>query len=163
MAILGDLTIGTQAPLLARIWANEDQPRSIDDNGEVDFIIANVEIFSQDRLITDKMEQSIALNLMFFGKWLEHSSVLLDEGGELQGVEFRFQPEESTGLGFEIVGSLSEMFSKYFIFETSETDGVYQTQAHISPGSFGQLVPAGYKGDVLKLWRFTLQPWKDKE
>ena len=158
MAALGDVMVGTRPPLHIRLLADPSKPRSLKENGQVEFVIGDVEIYSGDRQVTGPREQNLAWYLILFGEWQEDGPTALFAEGQLAGVEYEIAPEEDQGMGFEIIGTLSRMFSSYYLQSTSDDSGVNQTLATFTPGKLGELIPEDCKGDALPLWCFVQQP-----
>jgi len=156
MASIGDCSIGTRFPLSLVMHADKSKPRSIGAHGNVQFTISNVEAYCAGQRLTDPEERRIAIYLMFYGKWDYETEPRIVEN-EIELVEHRWVPEVDHEQGFEIVGSLSEMFSTFYKFATQEEGQVRELRLDISPGAWGSLVPEDYKGKALPLWRFTLQ------
>ena len=77
---------------------------------------------------------------------------------KLETVEHYWVPEMDHEQGFEIVGSLSEMFSTFYKFATQDEGQVGKLRLDITPGSWGNLIPEDHKGKMLPLWRFRLRP-----
>lgn len=157
MAILGDMSIGARFPLCLLMHTDKTKPRHIEPDGTATFTVSRVELQCADRVITDPREKQIATYLMFYGRW-HYETELRTTGNEIDAFEHRWVPVEDTGQGFEIVGSLGEMFSAYYKFFTQEEDKVSRLGLDINPGSWGQLIPTDYKSETLPLWRFTLEP-----
>jgi hypothetical protein len=156
MISLGDYSIGTQFPLSIVMHADKTKPRVIEQDGSVSFTISKVEVFCAGQLIADPADRRIATYLMFFGKWAyEVEPRVVDN--QLEAVEHRWVPEADHEQGFEIVGSLSEMFSTFYKFATQDGDQMEKLRLDVAPGSWGTLIPEEYAG-TLPLWRFRLQP-----
>lgn len=159
---LGDLSVGTRFPLRLRLIVDKTKPRAIDENGVASFTIGSVELYCKDFEITQADEQRIATYLMLYGTWREENEVLTD-GTTVDSVEFRLVPLRDNKQGFEIIGSLSEMFSSFYRQAIVQEGQVGQIKVDVSPGSLGQLIPQDYKGDALPLWRFILKPGSGAE
>lgn len=158
MASLGDVNIGTRFPLSMFLRADDSSDRSIDNNGIANFKIGEVEFYSAGQQIEEPQEKEIAFFLMQFGHWeMEEPSAVI-EGGELLGAECICVPPEDSGQGFEIVGSLADMYSEFFSWSTVQENAVVQIDAETVPGYLGNLIPKNYKSEVLPLWRFIQQP-----
>jgi hypothetical protein len=158
MAKLGDMSIGTKFPLAIKVIADKTKPRSVDAQGNVKFTIASVQMLCEHRQITEKQERAIALYLMFYGNWREEAPRLEIADNQPVAVEHRLVPEQDNKQGFEIIGSLSDLFSSFFRQATVEGARIGHLQIDLTPGSLGQLIPDDYKGKVLPLWRFHLEP-----
>jgi hypothetical protein len=157
MASVGDYSIATRFPLSLLMYADTSKPRFVEPDGTGTFTIANVEVYCAGELIVDPVERRIATNLMFYGKWVYEIEPRIVEN-EIVAVEHRWVPEVDHAQGFEIVGSLSEMFSTFYKFATQDEGQMGKLRLDITPGSWGSLIPEGHKGQTLPLWRFTLRP-----
>jgi hypothetical protein len=157
MASLGDYSIGTRFPLSMVMRADKTKPRSLEVDGTGNFTISSVDVCCAGQSITDPLERRIATWLMFYGRWT-YEVQSKTAGGLIEAVEHRWVPEEDTKQGFEIVDSISGMFSTFYKFATSDEDQIGKLRLDVTPGSWGSLIPEGYKGAVLPLWRFKLQP-----
>jgi hypothetical protein len=61
--------------------------------------------------------------------------------------------------GFDFVGELSSLFSKFYNSFTVEQDGRVSGLWRVDePSKLSPLIPVDYKGKQLKLWRFTMEP-----
>ena len=161
LVILGDKSVATKFPLRLRFLADKEKPRSVSEDGLANFVISSVELYCEDRNITDPVERQIATFLMFYGRWQFDGPYAVIVDDELEGVECQWTPQEDHKQGFEIVGSLSDMFSTFYAWNTLDEDKVVKLRAEVVPGYLGNLIPEGYKGDALPLWRFNIHP-KDK-
>jgi hypothetical protein len=67
--------------------------------------------------------------------------------------------------GFAFIGSLSSMFSRYYLNLITDEQGVqHRLSVKTEPGVMGRLVPEPYKGKVLHLWRMILVPgWPERD
>jgi len=82
MATVGDYSIGTTYPLILRLGAGIDKPRTISAEGVVSMRIGSVEMRAGDVLLEDATERNIALYLMMFGKWeYDGGRIELDDAG----------------------------------------------------------------------------------
>lgn len=155
---LGDRTIGTRAPLRLRFTADPERTGPIAEDGTVTITFGGWQLLCGEDLITDPVEREIALIFIEHGEWRCEGPLPIVAGDLLQAVEFRWDPEEPTGQGFEFVGSLSRMFARYYAGETIKERSVVQLRAPLRPGWFAPLVRADHVSDALPLWRFTLRP-----
>ncbi len=156
MASLGDYTIGTRFPLRLVLCADKTKPRALNPDGTGHFTVSNVEIYCGDRLIVKPIEKQIACHLMFWGKW-EYDVSPRIVANEIDSVEHSWTPAEDHRQGFEIVETLSGMFSSFYKFATQDEDEIRRLQVDVSPGAW-RLIPKEYKGDALPLWLFKLEP-----
>lgn len=161
MVLLGDLAVGTKAPLVLRFVADPDKPRQILEGGrEVAFTIGAVEMYCGDVLIEDNTEKNIAFYLMRYGRWIEEAVPVI-EGNLLISADFVFRPVEETNQGFEIVGNVSGMISQRYNELTTTERSIRRLTPGAEPSSLGLLVDDSYKGRFLPLWRIRMKPAVD--
>lgn len=158
MASLGDMTIGTRAPLKLRLTADPDRTGPIGSDGQVKVVFGCSQVFSEDRELLDPVEREVAWIFMQHGHWEEQEPAPIIEGDQLLAIEFSWAPVETSDQGFDFVGSLSRMFARYYAKHTLEDRDVMQLRAPLRPGWFAPLIRYDYQSKALPLWRFTLQP-----
>lgn len=160
MVRLGDMHVGTKFPLRIRFVADKAKPRAVGPDGVVRFTIGGVEIYCAGQGLTDPVDQNIAWHLMVFGRWQDEEDLNEVEisGDELEAVQFGVVPPVDQGQGFEIVGSLSEIFSSSYGWRTLEAGDVAHVRADVTPGSLGRLIPEDHCSGALPLWMFHVQP-----
>jgi hypothetical protein len=159
-AQLGDRTIGTKPALKLRFIVDQAKPRIIGPDGIVSFTIERPALFSAGTEITDPTEQNIAWIFMNLGDWDCSELIPVISGDMLDAIELEWQPRERTNPheDFEMIGTLSSMFSRDYATHTLDEVGVVQTEAELRPGWFSPLIEASQKSKALPLWRFVLQP-----
>lgn len=158
LGLLGDRTIATVAPLRISLLADPARTSPIDDDGNVVITFGEVQFCSNEKPVTDRLEREIALMLMEYGDWLCDGPTPVIEGSRLDAIEFCWNPEEPTGQGFDGIGNLSRIFSRYFAQMTLKDGAVVQLRAPLRPGWFAPLLDPNYKCQALPLWRFELRP-----
>ncbi|MGE6200839.1 hypothetical protein ACLH0M_14755 [Aeromonas media] len=162
MSMLGDLHIGTAPPLIFELVADKTKVATIDESNHANFIIGDVKIYSCGREVVDQVEKNIAFYLMRFGNWdCGEPEAILDEHHCLDSVRFIFNPqslENATEQGFDIIGHLSSMITSAFNEHTIYEQQVTAIDAKVEPDVFSVKIPEDYKGKVLPLWRFDIQP-----
>ena len=163
LSSLGDLMIGTRPPLRFRLEADPDKASSMAPDGMARFTISGVRMYCGEDEILDPVEKHIAWIFMLYGGWEEIGPEPLLDGVQLTGIEFRWQPQEQANKSFEIIGTLSEMFSRYYAEQTIENDEVVQIRAPLRPGLFVPLANPDYKSKVLPLCRLRIQAGKTGE
>jgi hypothetical protein len=159
MATLGDFMIGAQYPLTLKFWAALDKPRSISEEGIASFHIRSADVWCGDTLIADKQERNVALYLMMYGKWeYDGGRVEVDESGLPLVAIHSVSPSEPTPeQGFEIIGSLSSLYSQLYNSLTLEAGKVAQLNV-TDPLALAPIIPRDWTGKQLRLWRFLQQP-----
>ena len=81
------------------------------------------------------------------------------KNGLLEYTEFSVSPEQyDKKQGFAMLGFLSELISSNYRFLTSPEGEISQLIPKQQPDQLSVLIPSNYKGKVLKLWRFHVQP-----
>lgn len=160
MSTLGDYMVGTKIPLRIKLFADKNKPRFISDDGKVHFTIGKVELYCGDTRVDNSFEKELAYYLMLFGNWpLDGPIYVSDDNNKPAAIEFRSQPYETTPRqGFEIVGTLSSMFSSYYNMITAPAGDVERISPKQTPSSMGIIIPRDYKGKYLPLWRFVIEP-----
>jgi hypothetical protein len=161
LSILGDQMIGTLPSLGCVITADPRKDRSVGEDGRVGYTIGAVDFFIDGRPVTTDNGGAVVRFLMLFGSW-EVSETPIIEDGELIKLEYIARPPEDTGQGFEIIGSLSSMYSRMFETYTRGPQGVTALDMRIVPGSMISLIPHDYSSDDVPLWRFELAPRADE-
>jgi hypothetical protein len=165
LAALGDRTIGTTPPLIFRMAADPGKPREIGADGKVLLTIERAAFYSGDREITDPIEQKIAWMLAELGDWECEGPLAQVSDGKLEAIELKWTPRERANPdeNFEMIGTLSTMFSLYYGAQTLNEQGVVQTEAELIPDWFAPLVASNLLSKSLPLWRFILQPNRRNE
>jgi len=162
MATLGDIMIATNHPLLLRYQVAMDKPRLVTPDGKILVQISEFQISSAHQPITDKTERNIALYLMMYGKWEASApTVEVDLEGRPMAILYRSEPEpeqRNPGQGFEIIGTLSSMFSAFYNSLTLKESRVADLFHHDDPAKLLPIIRLDYKGTDLALWRFVLEP-----
>lgn len=162
MSLLGDRTIGTEPDLSIELLADRSKEAKVNENGEVNFIIGGVKIYSSDREVTDDLEKSIAFYLMRFGTWVESEAKGIFDGDEFLGARFSYAPEfPPEEQHFSMIGELSSMVSSSYGEQTVYEKSVVALDTNLDPGVFAVEIPDGYKGKDLPLWQFIMQPNPD--
>jgi hypothetical protein len=167
MGRFGDITIGLIPPLVFRVVTDPSKPRIVDNQGEVDFTVKNVEIMAGGVTLDDKNDRNLALSLMLFGDWSEDSRCVI-ERDQLTSFDFLFEPlERSENQSFEMIGTMSGMISRQFNSLTApegETETLVprgepaefriELPPPIEPSYDGKGVPPNRKGSQLEIWCF---------
>jgi hypothetical protein len=159
MAVLGDASIATRFPLTLKLVADPSKPRSLSTDGKGQLTIGDTRLFCAGKELTEEQEKQIALMLMQFGSWEEAEPwAELHDDGTPSALVFEWRPRADHHQGFEIVGSLSEIFSSFFIWRTFKEHEVSRLEIDVAPGQMADLIPRDYKGEALPIWRFILHP-----
>ena len=155
---LGDRTIGTRSPLRLRLTMDEARTNPVDADGEVTFTVGGIQIFCADQEIVEPVEQEIVWVFMQYSRWRSDEPEAILDGDRLLAIEYRWEPEELTNQGFEIVGSLSGMFAAYYAEHTVDSGEVVQIRAPLRPNWFEPLVSLQTTRRNLPLWTFAQRP-----
>lgn len=159
MNLLGDHMVGTVPPLSLRLYTDTNKPRSLDKNGKVHFTIGSVAFYAGGQEITDEFEKKLVWFFMLHGKWEKIEQPAEIKNGLLEYTEFSVSPEQyDKKQGFAMLGFLSELISSNYKFLTSPEGEISQLIPKQQPDQLSVLIPYNYKGKVLKLWRFHVQP-----
>ena len=156
----GDMMIGTRPPLKLLLSADPAKTSPIAPDGTVEFNIARAQLYCDDDEILDSIEQQIAWILMQYGEWKKVDAKPVLENNQLKEIEFVCQPEERTNAyeEFEIIGSLSQMFTRYYAEQTLDNHEIVHLHAPPQPKWFAPLVKSDYESKALPLWRFKQEP-----
>jgi hypothetical protein len=157
--------IGTKPPLKLRFIADPSKPRSLSPTGEVVMTIGRAAVFCGDTEIVDPIERNIAWIFMQFGDWDCGDPQAIHAEHEVEAIELIWTPRERPNERerFEMVGTLSSMFSRYYATKTLGEEGVIQTEAELTPGWFAPLVASDHVTIALPLWRFIIQASRDPQ
>ena len=161
LAVLGDRMVGTKPPLKLRLLADSAETITVDaveHDGSFGFTIADAQLLCGEDEIVDSTEREIAWAFMLYGDWGVTGPEIVTDGEFAKGVEWRLEPLERQNQGYEIIGTLSQMFARYFSTLTVEDEEVVQIHAPQRQGWFSPLVNPGHQTTALPLWLFKLQP-----
>ena len=149
----------TEHPISLRFYVDLNKPHSINKRGKVSFTIGKAVLCVKGREITNKFEQKLAWFIMLYGRWEKSEKIAHVENDKLQYVEMAISPAEPVEKqGFDIIDSLSSMLSRQYVEHTSSKGEIRKLIPSMQPDEMGVFIPQNYKGDVLHLWRFELQP-----
>lgn len=159
LARLGDRTIGTKAPLRLCLIMDPAKTSSVGADGQVLVTIGGTKLMCGDADLIEQTERDIAWILMQYGDWICDGPLALIEGNRLDAIEFVWEPEEPCEeQGFDMIGTLSRMFSRYYASQTLQDGGIKQLRAPLRPAWFAPLANGTMAQQALPLWRFELQP-----
>lgn len=157
---LGDMMVGTRPPIKLRLTADPAKTSPIASDGTVEFNISHAQLYSGDHEILDTIEQKIAWIFMQYGRWEKIDTRPLIEGNQLKGIDYTCQPSERINKyeEFEIIGTLSQMFTYYYAEQTMKNREIVQLQAPSRPEWFRPLIMSDYQSKALPLWCFKIKP-----
>lgn len=154
----GDRMIGVAPPLVCRIYAKPDCPATIKD-GVAHFIIGAISFYSEGQEILSELERQVAFYLFLNSRWEDRDPVVMMDGGRVDYVELISEPTERTpDQNFEIIGSTASMVSRHFQWLTSADAGIVRLTPQLTPSEMAPAFDDSYRGDVLRMWLFNLQP-----
>lgn len=163
MVNIGDVAIATASPLCLRFYADTSKPRTVNADGTANMTIAGFRFFSQERELVDPIDQKIFFMLTEYGRWVgERPTAIVNDAKQLEAIEFVWQPKETSEQGFDLIGELSYLFSRYYARQTVEEGEIIQIEAQFVPDWFGPLMSQGHKSSALPIWRFLIQPNREK-
>lgn len=158
MNLLGDAMVGTVPPLIFRLLSHPDEPRTINSNREVAFIIGGVQLFCGDREIKDSFEKKLAWFLLRYGDWDTSEDEVEIRENKLIWVQVVANKERVEGQEFATLGFLSRMISAQFNELTTEEGEIMRLAPTPDPSELGLVIPKDYTGSGLPLWRFIMSP-----
>lgn len=160
MKLLGDCMLGTVPPLTLRLLSDPAKPRAVGPDGKAEFTIGNVELLAAGQVINDRLEKEIAWFLMNHGDWPGSPTPVEVVGGQLVSLGFEVEPEQRAepDQGFEVIGFMSQMVSRQYNEMTAAHGRVDLLIPKRDPGDLGVIIPPGFKGETLRLWRLYLTP-----
>lgn len=158
MAAIGDMSVGVRSPLLFRIITDPGKANLIGEDGKVQFTIGGFEVYCGGEEVVDSVEMEIVWIFMHYGEWEESGPEPEVDGNILKAIEFRWEPLQRSENGFDIIGDLSRMFSKYYTEVTVKDREVVQVRAPHRPNWLASIRSLDIKRAKLKLWRFIQQP-----
>ena len=115
-------------------------------------------MYCRDRELTDPNDQEIAWMFMRYGQWKNEGVEAVRDGDRLKAIEYRWEPAEPSGQGFDMVGSLSRMFARYYAEQTVAQGEVVQFYAALQPEWLERLVNRKPGENNLRLWQFVQEP-----
>lgn len=159
MSVLGDMRLGTTPPLRLRFLAAAEEPAIIED-GLVRFKIGRVRFLCGDNEIVEPLDEQLVWALAQFGEWVNDKEAYpIVLGNRLRGLEFEWTlRERANDQRFEMIGSLSRMFSRYYALQTLSEGSLDNLEARKMPEWVTALSSSDYKSKALPLWRFICQP-----
>lgn len=155
----GDRMIGVVPPLVCRIHAKPDCPRTISEDGVAHFIIGALTFHSEGREIVRDVEQQTALYLMFHSTLDARDPVAHMDGDRVDFVELVAQPpQRNEDQEFEMIGSIAGMVSRHFEWLTTADAGIVRLTPQLTPAEMAPAFDDTYRGEVLRMWLFHIQP-----
>lgn len=155
MGELGEILIGTTSPLVVRVETDHNEPRDVNETGQVAFTIGAVRVFAGETEIVDPSERSFALYLYQYGDWIERDPTANVEGGKLISIDFSAAPAEPVvGQGFDFLGPVSRMISNQYTELTTSDGLVSRLSPPVAPSALRAAVPGRVDNLTMPLWVF---------
>lgn len=156
---LGDVMLGTRAPLELVVTCDPAGAELVDADSVAKISISAVQVYCSGHEVTDPVEQQVAWIFMLYGNWNASMRTVM-HGKRLEEIRWLWGPEECANedLGFEVIGSVSELFAQYYTDQTIEDRKVVQFNARPQGESFESLMMRKYESKRLPIWHFPIQP-----
>ena len=158
MKIIGDSMVATVPPIILRVIPDPDKPRKVGSGGRTEFVIGDLQLRCDGRKIEDPFERKLAWFLFLYGDWDIDEPEVKIEDGNLAWIQFMANKDRAKGQRFAMLGFLSQMTSLQFNELTAEEGEVVRLSPGLDPDKLGIVIPADFRGDDLRLWRFTMSP-----
>lgn len=168
-SLLNDRMLGLTPPLEFRLRMKETQDGggTLGEEREggaaktknLSLVTTGVSLHAGGNELVEKTETSLAWFLIQHANWPCEEKIEELGNGEWE-MAFEMAPEEpSVGQGFDIIGSLSELYTRLFYSSTTSlTDETTRLSVEIEPGTLPRLVPTDLKSDRFPLWHFLIDP-----
>lgn len=157
LAAIGDQSLGLRAPLVLRLTMDPARTSDIDDDGWVLVTIGQAQLFCDGKELLHPHDQQIAWTVMNYSDWETPDARAITKENRLLAIEFESNPPELSYQGFEMAGSLSRMFARYFAQQTISDGEIIDINAPVQAEWFGALRSSEGLGRM-PLWRFLMQP-----
>lgn len=155
----GDRMIAVVPPLVCRLHAEPDSPRSLNSDGIVRFTIGEISFHSEGLEILTDLEKQVAFYLVFHSRWNDSAPTAKMDDDRLVHIDFIAEPpERNKGQEFEILGSIAGMISQHFEWLTTADDRIVRLTPQLRPDQMAPAFDESYSGQVLRMWQFRLEP-----
>ena len=161
MVVLGDILIGTTPLLRLLLIVDSSSATPIDHDGRTSITISDSKMYCGEEEIVDPVEREIIWIFMLYGGWIESKPKVEVDARKVKSIEYSWEPATRENGNFEIVGSLSQMFTKYYTDLTIQNRKVTQIKAPLRPDWFASLVAKDISNGKLPLWKFLVEPRSD--
>ena len=167
--LLNDRMLGLKPPLEFRLTmqeipdeeiAAEVEPEPEDDGTrKLSLVTTGVRMFAGDEEMVDKSETALVWFLLQHARW-PCEEEMEDAGDGVWEMVFTMAPDESRAeQGFDIIGALSELYTRMFYSgTTSLEDETTKLSIDVEPGTLPRLVPTDLKSVRLPLWHLHINP-----
>lgn len=168
-SLLNDRMLGLKPPLEFRLTMKEvpDEDGATEVQGEpeedgtrkLSLVTTGVRMFAGDEEMVDESETALIWFLIQHARWPCEEK--MDEYGDgAWEMVFTMAPDESHAeQGFNIIGGLSELYTRMFYSGTTSLENeTTKLSIDIEPGTLPRLVPTDLKSDRLPLWHLHINP-----
>ena len=168
-SLLNDRMLGLKPPLEFRLTmqevpdedgATEVEPEPEEDGTrKLSLVTTGVRMFAGGEEMVDKSETALVWFLLQHARW-PCEEKMEDAGDGVWEMVFTMAPDESHAeQGFDIIGALSELYTRMFYSgTTSLEDETTKLSIDVEPGTLPRLVPTDLKSDRLPLWHLHINP-----
>jgi hypothetical protein len=168
-SLLNDRMLGLKPPLEFCLTmqeipdedgANEAQREpEVDATRKLSLVTTGVRMLAGGEEMVDKNETALVWFLLQHARW-PCEEKMEDAGDGVWEMVFTMAPDQShAGQGFDIIGALSELYTRmFFSSTTSLQDETTKLSIDVEPGTLPRLVPTDLKSDRLPLWHFHIDP-----
>lgn len=156
----GDRLIAAVPPLTCRVHADPNRPSSIREDTRASFTISALSFYTAHQEILNERERQIAFYLMFHSSWEEDISIANMDGDRVEYVDItaRQAGDKALEQEFEGLGTLAGMISSYYKWLTTAEDEIVRLTPQLEPAALAPGFDDAYRGEVLRLWQFQVQP-----
>jgi hypothetical protein len=168
-SLLNDRMIGLRPPLEFRLTMQEvpdtgdatelNLEALKDGTSTLSLLTTGVRMFAADEEMVDESETALVWFLIQHARW-PCEETLQDCGDGVWEMVFTMAPEETHAeQGFDIIGALSELYTRMFYSgTTSLNDETTRLRIDVDPGTLPRLVPTDLQSDRLPLWHLRIDP-----
>lgn len=168
-SLLNDRMLGLKPPLEFRLTMQEvpdedgatEVEREPEEDGtrELSLVTTGVRMFAGGEEMVDKKETALVWFLIQHARW-PCEEKMEDAGDGVWEMVFTMEPDESHAeQGFDIIGGLSELYTRMFYSgTTSLEEETTKLSIDVEPGTLPRLVPTDLKSDRLPLWHLHINP-----
>lgn len=167
--LLNDRMLGLKPPLEFRLTMqevpDEDGATEVKHEPEEDranklsLVTTRVRMFAGGEEMVDKSETALVWFLLQHARW-PCEETMEEAGDGMWQMVFHMAPEEShAGQDFDIIGALSELYTRMFYSGTTSLDDeTTKLSIDVEPGTLPRLVPTDLESDRLPLWHLHINP-----
>jgi hypothetical protein len=150
--------VGITKPLALRFYTDPTQPRKVGADGNASFTIQRSAFVAAGQEIVDDFEQTLAWFFLRYGMWDDLEQIAEIVNGEIIYFDFQgMKQDPNPDQPFLMIGQLSQMITHQFNEKTVDEGNIRRLTPDVQPDKLGIMIPNGFKGKVLGLWRFRLR------